>query len=91
MDQLTRDCIAARKAGMTYGKWKSLQPHIEVEKPAQEDLVPKRVCRHCGKEFTVEKGRRYYCDYDCYYEAGKVRIMANYRKKRERMKANGNV
>lgn len=36
LDRLTRDCIAAEKAGMTYGKWKALHPHTPEEDDEQE-------------------------------------------------------
>ena len=98
MDQLTQDCIAARKAGMTYGKWKALQPRVEVVMPKQEEKkpvakkeLPKRVCRYCGKEFTGDNGNSLYCGYDCSYEAQKVRQKANYKRKKEGMMAVGKI
>mgnify|MGYP003292499149 CR=1 FL=1 len=96
MDQLTQDCIAARKAGMSYGKWKALQPRVEVVMPKQEEPeakkeLPKRVCLYCGKEFATGHGTKRYCGYDCYYEAGKIRQRESHWRKKERMMANGNV
>ena len=100
MDQLTLDCIAARKAGMTYGKWKALQPRIEVVMPKQEEKKPKpevrepmpiRECKHCGKEFATDNGAKRYCCYECYYDAGQIRNKENYWRKKERMMADGMV
>ena len=100
MDQLTLDCIAARKAGMTYGKWKALHyvPPVEVEipkygvKPEPEIEVepPKQVCRYCGKEFKGHINRRH-CDDACKYEAFKVSQNERYHRKKERMMADGKV
>ena len=87
MDQLTRDCIAAQKAGMSYGRWKALHyvPPVEVEMPKQEvepevkpepevkKEAPKRVCIRCGKEFIGGHGNRKYCGSVCKQEADMVR------------------
>ena len=100
VDQLTQDYIAARKAGMTYGKWKALHyvPPVEVEipkkgemKPEVRDDLPKRACRYCGKEFNAACSQKLYCNHDCYYEAGKIRSKAYYLRKKERMMASGKV
>lgn len=100
MDQLTLDCIAAQKAGMTYGKWKALQPRVEVvipqepELPEEEPKVkkepPKRFCKICGNVITG-KGRRGYCGETCEYEGAKARSRDYYWRKKERMMASGNV
>ena len=100
MDQLTLDCIAAQKAGMTYGKWKALQPRVEVVIPQEPDLPEdesevkkeptKRFCKICGNVVTGH-GRREYCGETCEYEGQKARSRAWYRRNKERMMANGNV
>ena len=33
MDRLARNAMLARQAGMSYGKWKALQPVVEAKKP----------------------------------------------------------
>ena len=147
MDQLTRDSIAAQKAGMSYGKWMALHyvPPVEVEIPKQEvkpeakEEAPqrlcgtcgrpvrghanrrycsdackyeadkarqnewqkakyrrekgnqKRVCKHCGKEFTVTNGNKAYCGTACRYEADKARQKEKYWREKERMMADGKV
>ena len=101
VDQLTQDCIAARKAGMTYGKWKAMHyvPPVEVEIPKQEvkpepkvkKEAPKRVCRYCGKEFVVGHRQMWHCSEDCSYESQKARQKAKYWMKKERMMADGKI
>ena len=98
MDQLTLDCIAAQKAGMTYGKWKALHyvPPAEIEIPQKEEPeadeeAPKRLCRYCGKEFTVTHSLKLYCDSTCKYEAFKISQNERYHRKKERMMADGKV
>lgn len=100
MDQLTRDCIAARNAGMTYGKWMALHyvppviviPQEEVEEPVPEvkEEKPKRLCRTCGKEIKGHANKRY-CDDACKYEAFKVWQRERYHRKKERMMADGKI
>ena len=95
VDRLTQDCIAARKAGMSYGKWKVLHPHTEVEIPQEKEQkpgVPKRKCKHCGKEVYEPYGRRRtYCDRYCYYEAMKKRQKEKRRMESERRMENGKI
>lgn len=94
MDQLTLDCIAAQKAGMTYGKWKALNyvpPAVEIPKEEVIQDVPKRVCKHCGKEFIVSHGSMLYCDSTCKYEVAKANQRAKYWIKKERMMADGKI
>ena len=96
MDQLTLDCIAARKAGMTYGKWKALQPVgapvavVEIE----PEEVPKRAvrtCKNCGREVpAIMHGSVKYCSIDCKYEIIRIKQRDYYRRKRER-ESNGKV
>lgn len=38
LDHLTRDVLAAEKAGMSYGKYKALHPHTPDEDDEQEEL-----------------------------------------------------
>lgn len=62
MDRLARNAMLARRAGMSYGKWKALQPIVEVEeKPIPEGW---RKCEYCGKPFMRKQGKRF-CDFSC--------------------------
>ena len=92
MDRLTRDSIAAQRAGMTYGKWKMLHPHTEeeVEIPGADA----KLCKICGKPFyirTMGAGgkNRLYCSRECAHEARNEKQRSRYRKKGD--KANGKI
>ena len=93
MDQLTMDCIAAQKAGMSYGMWKALHPHTRVEPPKPEvapvSEVP-RYCLTCGELLSPYDHRnKLYCCPECSYEAKKARGREFYKRKKERVMANG--
>ena len=89
MDQLTKDCIAAQKAGMSYGKWKALQykpPVVEVE-PEPEEVhkvkqAPKRICRLCGAELpSYMHGLKRYCSEYCREERNRRSAKEYYHRK----------
>ena len=75
MDRLSMNAMLARKAGMSYGKWKALQPREEPkEKPLPEGWVK---CQWCGKAIKLLSGRKkLYCDTICgrkaYYQKHKA-------------------
>lgn len=62
MDKLARDCMLARQAGMTYGKWKAAQPATQ-----KKDGIPDgwRSCKNCGKAFKPRSSNHVYCDMSC--------------------------
>ena len=81
MDQLTKDCIAARKAGMTYGRWKAMQDKPVVIEKKEETPEGWKTCLRCGKPFKASKygkGQKY-CEYECQRAAQSER-------KREKMR-----
>jgi len=84
LDNLTKDAIAAEKAGMSYGQWKAQHPHtgetqsIFAPTPLVEGAPGVVRCGVCGKMFHYCKsGKRKYCSPECSYEA-------NLRQTRER-------
>ena len=100
VDRLTQDCIAAEKAGMSYGKWKALHySPVEVAIPKQEEpevleVAPKevRVCRICGKVIPRSKHKLVmYCSQWCREEANRRSANAYYHRKKERMMGNEQV
>lgn len=62
MDKLSREVAQALACGMSYGRWKALQPIAPV--------VPKKIpdgwraCECCGKPFKSVQGKRF-CDPTC--------------------------
>lgn len=71
MDRLARNAMLAKQAGMSYGKWKAMQPR--VEKPAIPDGW--KTCEYCGKPYKPAKGKRF-CDVVCREAAYKERKAA---------------
>lgn len=71
-DNLAKDAMLARKAGMTYGQWKALQPVVKFErKPDERECV----CEFCGKTFVkLTNQKRKYCDWTCSNNAANARL-----------------
>lgn len=88
MDRLSRNAMLAREAGMTYGKWKALQPRVEIEKKP----LPKgwKECPICGKEFKPVVQQQRYCDPGCRESAYKDKANAIRRAYKARMKKGDN-
>ena len=61
MDRLAMNAMLARQAGMTYGKWKALQPVVPVEKKIPDGWLK---CEECGEPFAPKNGKRF-CDEGC--------------------------
>ena len=91
MDRLTLDCIAAQKAGMTYGKWKALHPHTSEAVATKTPTKCARLCSVCGMEIPSSYHGKLYCGEECAYEAKLARTREYNLRRKERMMANGNV
>jgi hypothetical protein len=54
--------MLAKQAGMSYGKWKAMQPRVEID----EHTIPEgwTTCEYCGKAFKPYHRKRF-CDMDC--------------------------
>ena len=93
MDRLTRNAMLAKQAGMSYGKWKAMQPIVPIaEKKASKDL---KVCPWCGEKFETS-GKKIYCGDFCreqhYYKKNKERLikyMKEYKQKKKEAVENG--
>lgn len=73
---------------MSYGKWKALHPHTEVEEPKKE---PQRRCKICGQEIPNHRRRGIlYCSEECSYQA-KLAVQRRHDHKKKRMMADGKV
>ena len=98
VDQLTLDCIAAQKAGMSYGKWKALQncggavaevdpEPAEVPQEVPEEMPKRavRICPICGGNVPSDMhGSVKYCSVECKYEFIRRKQRDYYRRKKER-------
>lgn len=86
MDNLARNAMLARQAGMSYGKWKALQPVVvPVKKEIPEGM---KECPHCGKAFKGRKNQRF-CNPECTAQYNNIKrrktnkeYMRQYRKRR---------
>ena len=71
MDNLARNAMLARQAGMSYGQWKASHPTTKAERGLGEREC---VCQHCGRVFLLKnKHKRKYCEFYCESEAAKLR------------------
>ena len=79
VDQLNLDAAAARRNGMTYGKymqWKSLHKD-EAPKPIKRTAGEgEAVCKNCGKVFARNQHYRVFCSRLCRAEYGHTRDKA---------------
>lgn len=93
MDSLARNAMLARQAGMSYGKWKALQPREEPkEKPLPEGWVK---CQWCGNLIKqANRRKKLYCDAICgrqaYYEQHRLELLEA-GKQRRANKAEGGI
>ena len=87
MDRLAMESAAALKAGMSYGKWKAMQPRVEVDvQGIKTDKKAKagRTCRSCGKEIPLNaNGNRRYCSNFCLNEHLRESALARYYQKKD--------
>lgn len=66
MDNLAKEAVLARSAGMSYGKWKAMQNPTKIEKKADPN---ERRCRNCGEIIVQKTNRsRFYCGAYCGYQ-----------------------
>ena len=70
MDNLDKDVAKAKKAGMSYGKWKALQPQKKVKKTdfTLDEKVELHYCINCGKPIPHWDKRKRICSPECRYE-----------------------
>ena len=69
MDNLSATALAAKRAGMSYGKYMAMHHKIVEPKKEPEEM---RVCPWCGEKFSM-KGKRkdkIYCSDSCCTRAG---------------------
>ena len=83
MDNLARDAIAARAAGTSYGKWKTMHPQTMERR--DEPLIPEGAnavrCKICGKRFVKSRKHLVYCSQECSAEGYKQKTAECHRRK----------
>ena len=72
MDKLTLDAAAALAAGMSYGKWKAMQPTPAKPKPVPVLPDGWKQGPWCNVHFKAN-GNQKYCDIQCQKQAQKAR------------------
>ena len=90
LDNLTRDVLAAERAGMSYGHWKALHPKTKpkVTKKVKEDPGKLyRNCIICGKKFEVKYPNHVMCSEECRLVHSRQYNNKYQEKYRNRMKA----
>lgn len=67
MDKLAKEAKLAWDARLSYGKWKAMQPKVEIkpkEEPDSYKCTSALKCQYCGKEFYKRAGTKY-CSSRC--------------------------
>ena len=78
-DKLSQEAAQARAAGMSYGKWKGLQPFIPIEPKKKPEINYEHNCEYCGtKVFDYRNCKHWFCCKRCEY---------NWREETKRRKA----
>ena len=79
MDQLSKDSVAAQKAGMSYGKYMAMKERLAPKKAIEKKSAPEvpenwQTCPWCGKSFKKRhRSAQKYCEPYCQQEAQKER------------------
>lgn len=82
-DKLSRENSQALAAGMSYGKWKAMQPVVPIEPKPPKEIYFERICEHCGCTFIRHDCKQVkYCGDRC-------RNAAFRKKAKERSNGNG--
>ena len=88
MDNLALNAMLAKKAGLSYGKWKAMQPIVEIKQPEIPEGSLK--CPGCGKLFIKRNKKQIYCEVECqrqtYKRTHREQILAKQRRYAERVK-----
>lgn len=88
MDNLARDAMLAKQAGMSYGQWKATQTVVVKPKGIPDGWIP---CEYCGKHFKPKTRVHKFCEIGCREQAnqGKYRkdrteYMSRYRAEKKK-------
>jgi hypothetical protein len=85
MDNLARNAMLAKQAGMSYGRWKAMQPVMDVKKP---ETIPEgwKLCEYCKKPYKPFNGMQRFCEYECREKGYYEKSLANSKRYRENRK-----
>ena len=99
IDELSRDAMLAKQAGLTYGKWRALQWEEECKKnpeakACKKEQIPEgwEKCEYCRKLFKKQTTKRFcdiYCRRMANYAKESAKAAERYRRKKERAAENG--
>lgn len=74
LDKLTRENMQALAAGMSYGKWKALQPIVPIEPKEPKEIYKEFTCAYCGCKFVrTDNKLQKYCGDRCKQAADRKR------------------
>lgn len=69
LDRLDIEAKKATDAGMSYGKWKAMQPREKPAPPKQKEKLELK-CQMCGNTFyRSDKRHTKYCSPECQHKA----------------------
>lgn len=69
-DKLSQEVAQALAAGMSYGKWKAMQPVVPIEPKKPLEIYKEFTCEICGSKIIRVDGRNQkYCSANCRYIA----------------------
>lgn len=82
MDNIARNAMLAKQAGVSYGKWMAIQEPVKAEKKPDNW----QICAFCGEKFKPKtKKKQIYCGAICCSNAQMKKRRAN---KRGRLRGN---
>lgn len=82
LDSIALTSIAAKEAGMSYGKYVALFGVVREQE--KEEIVPPvrdRICKECGRPFLPTTGRMKFCSKECCDKNAKMRYLQRKREK----------
>lgn len=89
MDNLTKDVLAAEKAGMTYGKWKAMHPNTKPDPNRHNPKILICKCKICGKTFEWAGRRKATCSDACHGELHRQHNRESYKRMMDKRALSG--
>jgi hypothetical protein len=89
MDNLTRNVLAAKNSGISYGKCKAMNP-VTAKVKTTIDLDLKK-CPICNKMFKTKNSKKVYCSSECQNNMNSQRAKLKRDERREEKAKNGRI